>query len=1732
MAFIDKIKEIPIVDHAEKMGFTVIRKGKYYSLKEHDSVMIDIQKNCFWRNSSFSPGFKGGAGSIIDFVMEFEGYNDAKSAIESIASEYGIERDNYKKVVIPKKERVVVESGPKREPGDLALPEKDSNTKAVYNYLLNTRKLNKEVVDYFVENDMLYQDKRRNAVFKTDRFACLRSTGQKKFVMDVDGCDYNQCFFFKANENADTLIVGESVIDVMSIMSVYANHGTDFKNFAYLALSGTNKLGSVFYNLENEPGIKNVIIGCDNDQAGRDATAKIIQGLQERNFQGTWREANAPSGKDWNEYLVIASQREQNRNDSRTEFEKEPIKIPDVSLFGKIMQDIYKTAMDSEEPVWFLEKERFEDGEFVQEDLDILNRDIETLKTDFGIGEDIYSIIESYDRWEDADDAVATFYGDFINIFDREKEIEKINEDKVTVAIESTDDYADSAFHKELIDSDIQNEDGSYGKVVDSYRIVTIGENGRLTSYDDKVFTSYKEALEHAQHIDKIEIVSYDEIVNTVSIDIQKETHSLLQQNDIEINETAAEYKYFSVLRPIGIGTYPREGMKEFQNFDERQYVDELGKEAWGVITYDRMLTETELKEYDLETIPLKNMNIEQRLQGQKLEAAKNMIDSLRETGNVDDEEKGIVNLYYSTDQKTADTILKTEKMRSEDFGNVKGVLLSTEPEPLKDGDVVIRLSVPVESLKLNNYDIESEKATFYFQSEERIFSVRDYAIQIAEVHHGEEQINNDLKTAKEEYVDRSFERFLESLEYTDIKDQILMFDFAKRQDESLFPIEFSNENGYIFETGEKYERVIDFVYEKSNQRILFEWLEKQGADFDDLVDIIHGEIPSFEKPDSYKYYICQEEWSDDNLPEGVVGVEHLNEKQPIENSVEDAFAIASFNRKLTPEEQWSNHLIRAYKLEIRKENKDSFKSVEQAQENKPRETISFAGASKDEMKEHLVTGIQNIMSSDDYKNWLNTGSKLFYNNYSFNNAMLIWMQKENATHVMGYEGWKEFGRAVQKGAKGAKILMPVMAYEKTQGGLYKMIVSGLNEQFKKDPDLSTAVYRLYSSKIEFTMNKSNMIGLRVDGKEKGIFENHEQLKKFISKNILGKIPMYFTVGTVFDAKDTYAPEFLWVSKGYTKDELVLDDKGNPIKSKKGEYKIYNTPERQARFKPALDTSIVAKDPEKMKVLMDVLKSVSEKNGVPVYMRDKNEDETLREGAAGYFSRQANDEHPKGYIAIDKDLEITEMCSVMIHEMGHSDMHGNLDKIQELSAEMGEEATRNIRELQAESVAYMTASTFGIETETHSFNYLAAYAQGFDIQGLQKSMDAIYRECKKLTSEIATELDARGLNLDLSKKDPEQMISPKEVDKIAQEYIGFVLDREESLNEIQKEMPSLVLENRNDENIMAILKEQKENVLTQLDDIDIIKNETVSLEKAVNRNEQNRCIENLEKAKERIEIKVDQFERLSEEFISVRNNRQGTLREEFQKSPKKVLKELSEKYPRLNELSKSQFHYVATSTFIQKNYKALLDRNPEAFVNVVMKRAEAISEISSKNGVFVEINFCEKWTEQPIFENGTLCHPKVANMIIKNAEEQLQGIRRAAKDNGEYFPYSKCDLTIYYNQEKGDRMAFNTRVDIGDGSQKDLISHLESISLSKRKDLIENFAGAVKEMKAKDKITHVEITKEDMCQCDSETKENSKVYSMNEWKKQVNDRKTSTAEKIENEHNKNESKGKVAQERR
>lgn len=56
---------------------------------------------------------------------------------------------------------------------------------------------------------------------------------------------------------------------------------------------------------------------------------------------------------------------------------------------------------------------------------------------------------------------------------------------------------------------------------------------------------------------------------------------------------------YYSTLRPVGPGTYPK-GMKGFKNYNRRIYIPRINHEAWGELYYDRELTRQEMESHDL----------------------------------------------------------------------------------------------------------------------------------------------------------------------------------------------------------------------------------------------------------------------------------------------------------------------------------------------------------------------------------------------------------------------------------------------------------------------------------------------------------------------------------------------------------------------------------------------------------------------------------------------------------------------------------------------------------------------------------------------------------------------------------------------------------------------------------------------------------------------------------------------------------------------------------------------------------------------------------------------------------------------------------------------------------------------------------------------------------------------------------------------------------------------------
>lgn len=284
---------IKIVDYARKIGFTPKKVGRYYTLKEHDSVRIDPVKNIFWQNST------GKSGSVIDFSIAFEGKTLAEALrdFEKDIKGYSVPERRYEIKLTKKPEAEKI----------LCLPQRDSTMKNVIAYLTKTRMIDKKIVEELISRKMLYQDIRKNCVFVSYKegkavFATLRGTNTyKKFVGDCGGCDYSYGFFI--DNHAKILIITESVIDAMSKMDQLAASGNNFHDYNFLSLSGTAKFEPLLdFHMANS-NYEKVIIATDNDTAGLLCAINIDKYLYTNEYDGKITK-EIPIGKDINEDLI------------------------------------------------------------------------------------------------------------------------------------------------------------------------------------------------------------------------------------------------------------------------------------------------------------------------------------------------------------------------------------------------------------------------------------------------------------------------------------------------------------------------------------------------------------------------------------------------------------------------------------------------------------------------------------------------------------------------------------------------------------------------------------------------------------------------------------------------------------------------------------------------------------------------------------------------------------------------------------------------------------------------------------------------------------------------------------------------------------------------------------------------------------------------------------------------------------------------------------------------------------------------------------------------------------------------------------------------------------------------------------------------------------------------------------------------------------------------------------
>ena len=274
-AQIDRANAASLEDFLRTQGETLIKSGREYRWKEHDS--LTVRGNKWFRHSRSKGGYP------IDFIMEFYG-KSFPEAVQLLTGENGEEKN---------------EAVPKAPPQEFHLPLHNRTADHAIQYLCENRSLNRTLVEAFLLSGDIYEDaKRQNIVFVgrdgngTPRYAHIRGT-QDNFRQDAAGSD--KSYSFRYEGSGSQLFVFEAPIDLLSFLCLYPQ---DWQTRSYLSLGGVSGKALDRF-LSERRDIKKVFLCLDSDEAGNEACSKLAQGIPTE----IPIVRLVPARKDWNDVL-------------------------------------------------------------------------------------------------------------------------------------------------------------------------------------------------------------------------------------------------------------------------------------------------------------------------------------------------------------------------------------------------------------------------------------------------------------------------------------------------------------------------------------------------------------------------------------------------------------------------------------------------------------------------------------------------------------------------------------------------------------------------------------------------------------------------------------------------------------------------------------------------------------------------------------------------------------------------------------------------------------------------------------------------------------------------------------------------------------------------------------------------------------------------------------------------------------------------------------------------------------------------------------------------------------------------------------------------------------------------------------------------------------------------------------------------------------------------------------
>lgn len=285
-SLIKAARAVNIADYLVKQGYTLTKDSKNnYKVKEIPGVVVS--ENGKWYDFSSNKG-----GKAIDFLVTYQNYS-FKEAVERLNT------GNYEKGIVKMEDREIFK-----------LPERDSNDRRLFAYLVKTRNISPEIIEPLVKQGLIYQTTNGNIAFIGQdkngeaKYCFERGTiTDSQFKGESKGSQKEYGFQLPGTTKEHGIVfVYESPIDLLSHSSI---KGQEYvKEYDRISLGGLTDKALERYLADN-PHVKHIRFCLDNDEWGLKARDEFIKKYEEKGYKSDFA---LPEQKDWNEDLAISNE--------------------------------------------------------------------------------------------------------------------------------------------------------------------------------------------------------------------------------------------------------------------------------------------------------------------------------------------------------------------------------------------------------------------------------------------------------------------------------------------------------------------------------------------------------------------------------------------------------------------------------------------------------------------------------------------------------------------------------------------------------------------------------------------------------------------------------------------------------------------------------------------------------------------------------------------------------------------------------------------------------------------------------------------------------------------------------------------------------------------------------------------------------------------------------------------------------------------------------------------------------------------------------------------------------------------------------------------------------------------------------------------------------------------------------------------------------------------------------